>query len=445
MIHHEARSPSVDLPKYLAARMLPLAVLLASVVAVSAPLAYYVLGMRALQAEVQSAAEQASRTISREASDRPNLWRYDSIKLVEHLRAYRTSPNITWIEVVDDTARPIGTTPRSELDALGQRSLLWASAPVTIHAQEIGRVWAAAETKPVRDGAVRLLVPFLLLGCGLASLMYWLPIGAVRDAEKRIAALFQSLEQSQIALAGLNESLEREVSVRSRELSLAYEELKRKEERLRELSAKAIGLQEGERKRIGRELHDSTGQAMTAIRLQLQIIRERPETSEHVRALAARAIGLVDSTLEEVRRAVAALGPAILHDVGLGPAVRRLADDFSERTDIKMGCTLDGLPDGLPAAVETACYRIVQETLTNVARHARASRVSIGMVAIPERISVTVEDDGIGFEVETSLRSDTHGLVGMRERVELLGGAFELTSSPGRGTRLHVELPLMGS
>lgn len=439
---------SIGLRRYLAARMLPLAVLLAVLVSLSAPLAYFALTVRTVRTRAEATAVQVAATIGRELQDRPVLWRYDAIKLLAHIRAYTKQPSIARIEVVDRSGVrvPLDDEPLGARVALG--TLLWESAPIEINEQVVGHVWVGAVLDEARAGALLLLVPFGGLGLGLAALIYFIPGRAMARAERRI-------EHSQAALAGFNRTLEQQVAERSSQLRAAYAELQAKEERLRDLSSRALLLQEAERRVIARELHDSAGQALTAIRINLQIIAQLaeagPHTSEKVARLAGRTLTIADATLEEIRRVVIMLGPAILDDVGLVAAIQRLCDDFSERSGgpdngLQIDCELDPLPDnGLSPALESACYRVVQEALTNVARHAQATHVQVRLALSPRKLHLEVRDDGLGFDpgarAPATGTPGGRGLVGMRERVELLGGMIRVDSRPGGGTTVVVDLP----
>jgi two-component system sensor histidine kinase DegS len=160
-------------------------------------------------------------------------------------------------------------------------------------------------------------------------------------------------------------------------------------------------------------------------------------------ALVKRTATLVDETVEEIRRAVGSLGPAVVEDVGLVEAVARLCDDVGEHTGstVERSFALDEV--ALPPALETTCYRVVQEALTNVTRHARANRIEVTLSAAADQLEITVADDGVGFDPANAGQDrDHHGLVGMRERVELIGGRFDIESRSGTGTRIHATLPL---
>jgi len=443
-----------SLRRYLAARMLPLAVLLAVLVSLSAPLAYFTLTARTLRTRAHATAVQVADAISREIQDRPILWRYDSLKLLAHIRAYTEEPSIARIEIADPDGARVRLDPEPIGDPAPGGLLLWESAPIKLNAQVVGHAWAGAVLDEARAGALLLLIPFGALGVGLAALIYFIPGRAMARAERRIAA-------SQAALARFNQTLEQQVAERSLELRGAYDQLQAKEERLRELSSRAVLLQEAERRIIARELHDSAGQALTAIRINLQIIAQlaqpgtkdmsaetglSPKLADKVAGLAGRTLTIADATLEEIRRAVSLLGPAILDDVGLVAAIQRLCDDFGERSDLRIDCELD-LParSGLSPALESVCYRVAQEALTNVARHAEATQVDVRLALHSHTVHLEIRDNGRGLDTTAPPRprgaTGGRGLVGMRERVELLGGTIQIEGRPGAGTRVIVDLP----
>lgn len=208
----------------------------------------------------------------------------------------------------------------------------------------------------------------------------------------------------------------------------------------RDALQRVVGAQELERRRLARELHDETGQALTSILLGLHGIEEGTE-DEAMRKAVAEVRDLVRSTLQDVRQLAVELRPKALDDFGLVAALERLTESFAEQTGISVEFE-PALPEGrLPAEAETALYRIVQESLTNVVKHARASRVSVVLTRKDDSVSVVVEDDGVGFEPARA-RDGGLGLVGMRERVGLLGGRLTIESRPGAGTTFVAEVPL---
>jgi signal transduction histidine kinase len=203
----------------------------------------------------------------------------------------------------------------------------------------------------------------------------------------------------------------------------------------RDALRRVVAAQELERQRLARELHDETGQALTSILLGLkQLDGESPEAVAAVREL-------VVATLQDVRRLAVELRPKVLDDFGLVPALERLTQGFAEHTGISVDLEASALTERLPVEVETAIYRIVQESLTNVVKHARAHSVSVVLNRGDGRIKAVIEDDGTGFAPET-VGEGGIGLVGMRERIELLDGSLTVESSERSGTTVAVEVPV---
>jgi signal transduction histidine kinase len=215
----------------------------------------------------------------------------------------------------------------------------------------------------------------------------------------------------------------------------------RSERVARDALRRVVDAQELERRRLARELHDETGQALTSILLGLKSVEDAPDEGARERA-AADLRELVVTTLQDVRRLAVELRPSALDDFGLVAALTRLADTFSEQMGIETSVEASGLGDErLPAQLETALYRIVQEALTNVVKHARATRVTIVLIRNPRSVTAVVEDNGIGFAPEAT-REGGLGLIGMTERVGLLNGRLDVESARGSGTSIVVEVPL---
>lgn len=204
--------------------------------------------------------------------------------------------------------------------------------------------------------------------------------------------------------------------------------------------ARVVDAQELERKRLARELHDETGQALTSALLGLRAIEEA-EDPEQIREATARLRKQIVDTLHDVRRLAVELRPKALDDFGLVPALERLTHTFTEQTSIPVELEAVLGSARLPQPMETALYRIVQEALTNVIKHSRASRVSVLVTRKPDTVAVVIEDDGVGFEVE-DVRDGGLGLIGMRERIALLDGRLTVESSSAGGTSVVVEVPV---
>jgi signal transduction histidine kinase len=198
---------------------------------------------------------------------------------------------------------------------------------------------------------------------------------------------------------------------------------------------RVVEAQELERARLARELHDETGQALTSILLGLKPL-EQSSDSDAIASVRE----LVVSTLQNVRRLAVELRPTALDDFGLVPAVERLTDTFREQSGLDVDLEADLGKKRLPREAETTLYRVIQEALTNIVKHADATRVSIVLRRKNGTVVALVEDDGSGFDPDTT-RDDALGLAGMRERVLLVGGRLQVESTPGGGTTLVAEVP----
>jgi two-component system, NarL family, sensor kinase len=197
-----------------------------------------------------------------------------------------------------------------------------------------------------------------------------------------------------------------------------------------------------ERNRLAREIHDTLAQGLTATTLQLESADALLDAgSEKAHGPLRRALSLTRSNLEEARRSVLDLRASPLEGRPLSEALKALVERWEAETGVaaRYGAVNGSRP--LPPSVEAALYRICQEALTNVARHAGAERATVRLVATPDRVRLAVEDDGSGFDA-AGVPEDRHGIVGMRERAEVLGGTLEVRSEPGEGTRIEVTAPL---
>jgi PAS domain S-box-containing protein len=224
-------------------------------------------------------------------------------------------------------------------------------------------------------------------------------------------------------------------------------ERRRDEETLRTLSRRLLTAQEEERRRLARELHDEVGQVLTAVKIQLQsLLRAGTGGTPPSAARLQGAVDSVDHAIGGLRVLAFNLRPAILDDLGLSAALRWQGDRFAAETGTEVTLNIDRLDGRLPTEVETACFRVAQEALTNVARHAHATRVDIelrrGPQEDPDALGLRIRDNGAGFELPDARRRMAEGgcmgLSGMEERVRLAGGRFEVRSQPGRGTSIWV-------
>jgi signal transduction histidine kinase len=229
------------------------------------------------------------------------------------------------------------------------------------------------------------------------------------------------------------------------------ERLVESEARLRTLSTQLITAQEQERRSISRDLHDEIGQLVTAISLDLQRAHQTSEPAKK-NELMARAAERAECLLEQIHEIASRIRPALLDDLGLKDAVQSLLSDYERRTGIIPQTDLSFQPAEIPGVVSENTYRILHEALTNVARHGQAAEVHVRLHVGPETVSLVVRDTGIGFDPESLNGKKVEsgggkpakhlGILGMRERAELLNGTFAIRSGPGQGTEIWVVLPL---
>ena len=214
---------------------------------------------------------------------------------------------------------------------------------------------------------------------------------------------------------------------------------------LQRLSAQLIRAQEDERRTIARELHDEVGQVLTALKVELAVAQRSTEAAGGPEHTLDTVRSMTDGAIHTVRDLSRLLHPALLDDLGLPAAIDAYLQGFSRRHNVKVELLQDRMDERLPPEVEASIYRICQEGLTNVARHARANLVRVYLQRLPETVLMTIEDDGVGFEVAESKPAGNSaglGLIGIRERVANLSGTLRIESAPGKGTRLTVECPV---
>jgi signal transduction histidine kinase len=216
----------------------------------------------------------------------------------------------------------------------------------------------------------------------------------------------------------------------------------RKEAELRELSARLMSAQEAERKAISRELHDDVGQKLTALRMELgSLERLRSGDETNFREHLGEAKELAEQSLRTIRDISSVLRPSVLDDLGLGAALQRHARLFSKRSGTAVAVHLEGELDQLPDRHRTYVFRMVQEMLTNVAKHSQAKSIAVHLRGESDILTLTVTDDGIGFEPE-QVRGKGLGLIGIEERVRELGGSLRVEAEPGKGVRIEVTIGL---
>ncbi|MCX6033002.1 MAG: sensor histidine kinase [Chloroflexi bacterium] len=216
-------------------------------------------------------------------------------------------------------------------------------------------------------------------------------------------------------------------------------------ETIETLTRRLLDAQEAERRRIARELHDEVGQALTAVKINLQAAGRTPG-AEAIAPQLDESIKIIERTLQQVRNLSLDLRPSLLDDLGLVAALRWYVDRQGQRAGIATRFIAEPADPRLRAEIETACFRLVQEALTNVVRHAQAHSVTVELRQVGAGLRLRVRDDGHGFDVPAALaraaRGESLGLLGMQERVALLDGQIVIRSTPGQGAEILVMLPV---
>lgn len=263
-----------------------------------------------------------------------------------------------------------------------------------------------------------------------------------RDVERRIFWSTGLVVALSIAIAFFITSYAGRLENRIRLQSLQDLQYQRE---LQDLSVRLSHAHEEERKTIGRELHDEIGQALTAIKMNVALAQRSLMNPERAQALLEEARGIADQTVTAVRDLSQLLRPTLLDDLGLHQALHSHLRDYSRRTGIRAELVLENLEDPLPPELTMCVYRIVQEALTNIAKHAQASSCQVTLRGLSRSVQVVIEDNGKGFRADPwpfDDRTTGVGLRGMKERVHALEGTFGVETSPGEGTHLRIELPL---
>lgn len=378
------------------------------------------------------------------------------------------NPNIRYAFIVDDRGQVIAHTFEGgfPLDLISLNTAQTSEHHQTALIQtDEGLVWDSAV--PILDGKIgtariglsdasvraavstltaQLLLTTLLVsiaGILVAVFLTWIltrPIMSLAHATQAVAKGDFSPRVPRWANDEIGDLAEA-FNTMTEELARTDELRKEREVLRRQLLEKVISTQEDERRRIARELHDSTSQNLTSLIVGLRVM----ETNCSQCASISKATDLRDvasKTLDEVHDLSMRLRPRVLDDLGLSAAIERLVSEWQARYKTPVDVAIQ-LNERLPSDVETAIYRIVQEALTNIARHAQAHSASILVERHGEHVRAIVEDDGIGFDIHTDHGERHLGLLGMRERAELLNGILTVESSPEHGTSIFIEIPLV--
>jgi PAS domain S-box-containing protein len=297
------------------------------------------------------------------------------------------------------------------------------------------RYWTSVVTVALRSRAGEVI--------GLGKLTR--DLTEARRHEEALRAEVEERRAVEAQLHQLNASLERAVAERTSELTATNEELAAARDRLEDLWKQLVAAQEDERRRISRELHDDTGGTLSLIRLRLD---DALHNSERRIGDIEECARMVDSAVKQIRSVARNLRPSVLDDLGLADALESVLEQHAQASGWRTEMLSDEI-GRLAPELETTCFRIGQEALTNVARHAKATFVEIGLHATNHELELVVRDNGAGFDSaqmgSSEMRRKHFGLVSMSERANLAGGKLDVESAPGQGTRLRVTLPITGA
>ncbi|HEY5602860.1 MAG TPA: ATP-binding protein [Gammaproteobacteria bacterium] len=267
--------------------------------------------------------------------------------------------------------------------------------------------------------------------------------------EENIGGEIGSLATAINEMADRIEERTAEIITRNEKLTSEIVERKITQDRLKKLSHKIVRLQEEERRRVSRELHDGINQLLVSVKYKIENFDEKIKGSpDEALKDIKKALIFLEEAISEVRRISHALRPSVLDDLGLAPAIANLARQFTERNqiDVEVNGVDEQILERLPADVETAMYRIVQEALHNIEKHANATKVVIDVTHTDTNVTIRIEDNGEGFDLQKAMRktrsTQSMGLRNMRERIELLQGSFFIHSDVGKGTFVEVKAPL---
>jgi len=322
-----------------------------------------------------------------------------------------------------------------------------------IHEQALIALMPPSRASGAKDGTVKRAQTFFVEALTRIEETH----RAAMEANVHLNRLNRTLRRRTVELAAMNGQLKEEILRRhavekalkksEQHYSRLLEQSRHMEERLRHLSRQILSAQEEERRRISRELHDEVAQVLTGINLHLATLKkEATANTKDIKRKITHTQRLVEKSVNIVHRFAGQLRPPALDDLGLIPALHSFMKDFTKQTGLAIRFTsfARGRTKLLDSAKRTVLYRVAQEALANVARHAQASLVEVSVQKLRHAIRMEVKDNGKSFEVQGALsarRNKGLGLLGMRERVEMVGGSFAVESLPGKGTTIRAEIP----
>ena len=311
-----------------------------------------------------------------------------------------------------------------------------------IFAGATGGTWLATHLNTSPVATPMSLVIFIALGWLISIALNFVVLQIAFRPLTHLARVMRRIEAGERTLRAPLTGIDAQADQLASAFNMVLEAL---DEASRQRASQIINAQEQERQRIARELHDETSQVLTSLLISLAVLEESIQSPEG-RERIADTRTLAHSTLRAIRNLSIDLRPSALDDLGLLPALRWYVKEYQKKCSIEVEFHANGLKQRLPSEMETALYRIVQECLTNTARHANAHKVRINLKESDDAIKATIIDDGSGFDYEALLKNPGEGrglgVAGMQERALLLNGTLQIFSEPGKGTKVVVNIPL---
>jgi signal transduction histidine kinase len=353
-------------------------------------------------------------------------------------------------------AADAGTTLKAA-ETLGRQAVtagISTSALATLHKKALMTLVPSGKVTRTTNGKIARASTFFVAALKPMDKTH----GAIVATNGRLTRLKDTARRSTLELAGTQRQLKRELT-RRKKLEVALRESKRQhaqlmkkslraQEHLRSLSHQVLSAQEQERRRISRELHDEIGQILTAVNVKLATLTAQANINAKVLKRTIRSTQrLVERSMNKVHRFARDLRPPLLDDLGLIPALKAHLDTFTRQTAIPVRLKVFAAVEKLDSDKRTVLYRVVQEAVTNIVAHAQASLVNVEIQRDGNIVRMDVRDNGKGFDVQRRLnarRITRLGLLGMRERVEMVGGSFDVESTRGEGTTIRARIPFDG-
>jgi len=414
----------VPLHRKFARRIAPLAILAGLVVATAPPLTYRFVAGAQLGEQAEIYAGHVAQRLREAIYQQPDLWRYNAGKVLQTTMVHSRQKDIASIEIEDCLGNTVLSSSTAGIGTGSSRGPT-RSVPVEVMGERAAIVTVRIDVSS-HFFALKLIAAIsLLLGLATGLLIYFYPTRVVRRQARELSTANRDLGAARDELTEVNRDLERRV-----EENVA---------KARKLSARVVQIQEEERARIARDLHDGVGQAITGLQMELELARSKPDESQKY---LARSVETCTETLGELRRVVQEIRPPELDADDVTQALRAYAELFERRTGLPTYFHADSAQE-CSQDVALCLLRVLQEALTNVKRHAEANEVGIKLAFAPDEVMMEVGDDGVGFT--PGAVTGGSGLRGMQERCEFLGGALTVETAPSSGTRLVARLPRHGN